>query len=114
MESVKANAGKISFVAVVILAAIVIMWLQSGEGQRLPDKLQFICVSTGEVFWLDAKPRIYPAENPKTGQRTLLPCHQNDNGSLSLKRRDRGLIEQLDKEGLNQHVDLKTLVVRKD
>ena len=113
MESLKRNAGKLGLVGVLLVAAIAFMVFGgSGGGPSHSGKSQFVCVATGETFWLERKPRAFPAENPSTGQRTLLPCHENEDGTISVSSRLRREIEQLDEQGVNQYVDPKTLTVR--
>ena len=112
MEFLKANAGKLSLVAVLLLVAIAFFGFGAGGGPSRSGKVQFVCVATGEIFWLERKPRTLPVENPETGQKTLVPCYENEDGGISVSRRNYGLIGQLDKDGVNQCVDPKTLIVR--
>ncbi len=112
MESLKANAGKLSLVAVLLVAAIVFLFFRASSEPSRSGKSQFVCVATGELFWLKRKPRIPPVANPKTSEKTLLPCHENEDGSISVSSRVRSVVEQLDKDGINKCVDPKTLVVR--
>jgi hypothetical protein len=112
MQFLKANAGKLSIAVVLLGGAIVLFVLQAGGEPSRSGKVQFVCVATGEMFWLERQPRVLPAENPETGQRTLVPCGPADDGSTHVSRRDRGLIEQFERDGVNKYVDSKTLVVR--
>ena len=112
MEFVKKNAGKLGLVAVLLIAAIVFLTFGGGGRPSRSGKSQFVCVATGEIFWLERKPRTFPVENPDTAQKTLVPCHENEDGTISVSRRQRSVVEQLDKDGLNQRVDLKALIVR--
>jgi len=112
MGFLKANAGKLGLVAVLLVAAIAFLAFGGGGKPSRSGKSQFVCVATGEIFWLERKPRIPPAENPDTGQRTLVPCHENEDGTVSVSSRVRSVVKQLDDEGVNQYVDPETLVVR--
>jgi hypothetical protein len=112
MEFLKQNAGKLGLIAVLLVAAIAVFTLGGDGGPARSSTVQFVCVATGEIFWLERKPRTLPVENPNTGQKTLVPCHESEDGTLSVSRRNHGLIGQLDKDGVNQHVDPETLVVR--
>jgi hypothetical protein len=111
MEFLKKNAGKLGLVVVLLGVATAFLSL-GGGGPSRSGKSQFVCVATGETFWLKRKPRIPPVANPDTGQRTLLPCHENEDGTISVSNRVRSVVEQLDKDGVSQYVDPKTLTVR--
>jgi hypothetical protein len=112
MEFLKANAGKLGVVVVLLAAAIVFLSFRGGGKPSRSAKSQFVCVATGETFWLKRKPRIPPVENPDTGQRTLVPCHENEDGTTSVSSRVRSVVTQLDREGVNKYVDPETLTIR--
>lgn len=113
MEFLKQNAGKLGVVTVLLIAAIAFFSFGGGGGTpSRSGKIQFVCVATGETFWLERKPRAFPAENPDTGQKTLLPCSEGEDGTISVSRRLRSEIERLEKDGVNKYIDPKTLTVR--
>ena len=112
MEFLKANAGKLGLAAVLLIAAIAFLAFGGGGKPSRSGKSQFVCVATGETFWLERKPRKLPVGNPDTGEQTLVPCHENEDGTISVSSRARSAVRQLDEAGVNQYVDSKTLVVR--
>lgn len=80
-------------------------------GSALSDDLRFICVETGEVFTFDRdQPGSMFRKNPSTGNRSLLPVSQADDGSYYIHEHYRGLIPEL--EEFNQVVDPVSLKVR--
>jgi len=102
MEFLKANAGKLGLAAVLLIAAIAFLAFGGGGRPSRSGKSQFVCVATGETFWLERKPRKLP----------VVPCHENEDGTISVSSRARSAVRQLDEAGVNQYVDSKTLVVR--
>ncbi len=114
MEAVKANAGKIALVVVLIAAAIALFAFQNAEAPKRSGQVEYICVKTGKTFWFKRSPTVLPRENPETHEKTLVPCHQTEDGQLVIDPRQRAVIQQLEKNGLNKYVDPETLVVRKN
>ena len=113
MEFLKQNAGKLGLVVVLVIVAIAIFSLAGGGGTPpRSGEVRFVCVATGETFWLDRKPRTIPVENPDTGQMTLVPCHENEDGTLSVSNRVRSVVEQLEKDGINKYINPQSLTVR--
>lgn len=113
MDFLRQNAGKLGLVAVLLIAAIAIYSFAGGGGTpSRSGKVQFVCVATGETFWLERKPRILPVENPDTGQKTLVPCHEKEDGTISISTRIRSVVEQLEKDGINKYINPETLTVR--
>lgn len=96
-----------------MLVAVAGYFFYGRERPPLPTEIQFVCVSTGEVFNIsrDKVPNILPAKNPKTGQMTLLPVSKHDDGKLYVGTRRREELKQLGE--VNHYVDPKTLEVRK-
>ncbi len=112
MEFLKANAGKLSLGGVLLVAAFAIYFLAGSRAPSRSGTVQFVCVATGETFWLErGKSKILPLENPKSGERTLVPCHQSDDGKLYVSGRCRSLIRRLKEEGIDHYVDPETLLV---
>jgi len=110
----KANPGRIALaVGLLSVLAVVFAVLQGGEQPSRPDKVRFVCVATGKTFWLErGAEKILPRKNPQTGQQTLLPCHEGEDGRLYVSSRCRSLVKELAKESVNQYVDPETLLVR--
>ena len=112
MESLKANAGKISLIAVLLLAAIGLYIFLRGRSveSRIGRSLTYVCAETGKTFEFSrGKTRAPPLENPKTGRRTLVACYERD-GQLYISTRHRALVRDL--AGLNKFIDPETLQVR--
>jgi hypothetical protein len=72
--------------------------------------VDLVCVATGETFNIARKKLIcIPMRNPRTGEATLLPCHQR-NGVLYINRRYGPTLADLGAR--NRYVDPETLAVR--
>lgn len=81
-------------------------------GPDVPTRAVFVCVATGEMFDLHIEEALMiPAKNKKTGQRTLVPCVRDDDGTLRVGDHYRNLFEGRLKE-VNRYVDPDTLEVR--
>ncbi len=80
----------------------------------IPDRFDYVCVSTGELFYLsNEEAAMIPARHPQTGVATLIPCIRNDDGSVAVEEGFRALLEgELSK--YNHVVDMETLIVKKD
>jgi len=103
---------KSKFVLTVVLAgaAIGLLVFQFRRPAVLPSKIPFVCVATGERFRLDRDAVVtVPTPNPKTQQRTLLPCYE-ENGVWKVDEHYRGSVQTLAEQ--NHYVDGETLVVR--
>ncbi len=90
-------------------------WYFNRSGAQLSDSISFVCVASGQTFSISRKdmPSMFPAKNPKTGERTLLPVEERD-GKLFVAGRSARLLrdsEQLAK--VNKYVDPETLEVLK-
>ncbi len=114
MEAVKTNAGKIALVVIVLAAAIAMFAFQGSEKPARTGQVEYVCVKTGKTFWFKREPTILPRENPETHEKTLVPCHETEDGQLVIDPRQRAVIQQLEKDGINKFVDPETLVVRKN
>lgn len=113
MEFLKSKAGKVAIAVALLVVAIVLLALRGGSGEPpRADKSEFVCVATGKTFWLDRETRFFPFENPDTGEKTLLPCHEGEDGGLYVSAGCRDLVKQLDRDGINKYVDPQTLRVR--
>jgi hypothetical protein len=113
MEFLKANAGKLGLVVVVLAIAVAVHALSDRGTPSRPAKIQFVCVATGKTFWLERdRARILPLASPDTHERTLLPCYRDDKGSLRVSSRCGSLVRQLEQDAINRLVDPDTLTVR--
>jgi hypothetical protein len=112
--SAKSNAGKLSIIAVLFAAAVALLVWTGGRQPSRSGEIRLICVATGETFWIDrGKTLMLPLENERTGQRTLLPCYEGEDGQLHVSESARRALARLDEQDLNHFVDLETLAVRK-
>jgi len=112
MKFLKGNAGKACIVLVVLAVAVVFFFLQRERPPSRGNQVMMVCVATGKTFWMERKPMVLPLDNPDTGEKTLLRCHEDDDGTLYVDRICRDLVKQLDEAEVNQYVDPKTLRVR--
>ncbi len=110
---IKNNAGKIALGIILLAAAAAIFAFQGRDKPARSDKVLYVCVETGKTFQFERGPAVLPRQNPETGRNTLLPCSRHDDGTLVIGSRLRATVEELDKQGLNKFVDLKTLEVKK-
>jgi hypothetical protein len=104
------NKSKIWLSVVLLLAAGALFYYQFRGSGGLDDEVNFICVATGKMYWVDREeaPTI-PVKNPKTGDKTLLPCYLKD-GVLHVSPRYRDDLMKLGEK--NQYVDTDTLAGR--
>ena len=114
MDFLKANAGKLGVAAAFLVAAVAIYLMFGGysEGPSRSDKVRFVCVETGETFWIERAPHELPLENPETKRRTLIPCYEREDGTLAVSKRVSGILEDLKEQGLLKYVDQNTLSVK--
>ncbi len=107
-----ANRGRI-LLATLLTAAAAFAWYWNRETNPvLAATNGYVCVSTGEVFVLSTdKTRLLPEENPRTKERTLLPCLQRPDGEVEVVARYRTYLEGLKDQ--NRVVDVGTLMVRR-
>ncbi|MCC7293803.1 MAG: hypothetical protein IT449_17225 [Phycisphaerales bacterium] len=77
----------------------------------LARQLVFIDVTSGERMDIDLQSiRVIPAKNPKTGQRTLIPCGQNADGKWVVDAHYRDAVSAFGEA--NRYVDPKSLEVK--
>lgn len=112
-----ANANKstaIKIVAAVVILAVAgaVIYFRGRGSTALPDKLTFVCVETGKLYYLDRGPsRVPPVTNPDTGRDTLMPCFKDEDGSYYIRRRSSEPLGALIAANLNHCVDPKSLRV---
>ncbi len=108
---VKTNAGKLALLIILLAAASSVFWLNRGPKSPLTDRIAFVCVTTGKVFYLPrGETRIMPFRNPDTGTETLFPCVKQDDGKFYVSSRYREGIGRMG--DVNKVVDPKTLEVK--
>lgn len=97
-------------VVFLVAAAVILIGYVRRQSGPLANSVEFVCVQTGQTFSL-ARDKIIqvPAKNPKTGELTLLPCHE-ENGVKYILSRYRGELEDLGDK--NRVVDGETLAIR--
>src|SRR5690606_4345838 len=112
MEFLKANAGKVAVVGVILAAAAFLAWWNAGTAdplRGLPDEIRFVDVSSGELYSFSrGEPFALPRENPDTGERTLLPVVEKE-GGLFVSQRRASVLSTLGEK--NRWVDPETLRV---
>ncbi len=108
------HKSKLIIVGVCLVAAAAVYAIRGGGEKKVrPDKIPFVCVETGKIYWFKrGRTFILPVENPDTGRRTLVPAEEKD-GQWYASRRHAAAVAELTKQGLNKVVDPKTLRVRK-
>lgn len=88
----------------------VIYYTNAHQPPLLPTEVNFVCVATGEMFRIDReKVTIIPAQNPKSGEFTLLPCVRREDG-VYVDQHYAPSIKRFAET--NKHVDAKTLRVQ--
>jgi hypothetical protein len=112
MPLLKANAGKLGLLAGLVVVAVGAYLVRGSRTPTRRSKVQYVCIATGETFWLARGTcKILPATNPKSGEKTLVPCHKREDGRLQVSSRCRGLIRRLERDAVNKLVDPETLLV---
>jgi hypothetical protein len=95
--------------AILVLAALFVGYRLAPAGP-VSSYVTLVCVASGETFRISRKELVYiPMRNPRTGEATLLPCHQR-NGVLYINQRYGPALEELGAR--NRYVDTETLAVR--
>lgn len=112
MDFLKANGGKLAIAVVILAGAGFLTFRGGGAGLKdaLSDKLLYVDVTSGEIVVFNhGGTVVLPRENPKTGERTLVPVEQRD-GAYYVVQRRAGVLAQLSEK--NKFVDAQTLRVR--
>ena len=101
---------KITVAAAVFLLAIACAGYRLAPASPISKSVQLVCVATGETFRMTRKELVYiPMRNPRTGEATLLPCHER-NGVLYINQRYGPALADIGAR--NRYVDPETLAVR--
>ncbi len=104
------RSGKILLAIVLFVGAGVLAYRNLSQ-RPISRNVNFVCVATGRMFSLDRKGVVtLPAQNPKTGEATLLPCVKDADGVVRVSGRYAGALQELGAK--NRYVDPETLVVR--
>lgn len=109
------HKNKLIIVAVCLIAAVGVYAIRGGGEKKVrPDKIPFVCVETGKIYWIERKKGTvsFPLENPETHHRTLLPARQ-ENGQWYVVRRYASGMSVPAKNGWVKAVDPETLRVTK-
>jgi hypothetical protein len=88
----------------------VLLYFNLSRPGALPDQVQFVCVVSGETFYIDRDEVRVPAANPSTGEPTLVPCYEDTNGVIRVSEHFRFAVDELGEK--NRYVDPETLAVR--
>ena len=105
------DKAKLSLAAVLIIGAGGLLFWQFAGSGVIKNDVNFICVATGKTFSIDRKDvKSLPLENPKTGERTLLPCCMRDGVLYVDDHYARLLFDKLREK--NRYVDTESLAVQ--
>ncbi|HOO16038.1 MAG: hypothetical protein KBH81_03430 [Phycisphaerae bacterium] len=101
---------KLIIAAAVSLLAVAFAVHRLKSSSPISNSVLLVCVSTGETFNITRKELVcIPMTNPRTGEATLLPCHER-NGVLYINQRYGSILGDLGAR--NRYVDPETLAVR--
>lgn len=108
----KSEHKKLTIVGALLVIAVGVYWFWGRPRSPISEGIAFVCVATGQTFQIDRDdlPSTYPARNPDTGQRTLLPYLARD-GKRYLSPRYAGYLARLEEEKVNKYVDPETLEI---
>ena len=102
--------SKLWLAVVILVVAAGYATYQLTRRGPVSSTVSLVCAATGKTFRMDRDELIMiPMRNPDTGERTLLPCHEEE-GGLYVNSRYRGALDQLGEN--NRYVDPETLAVR--
>jgi len=109
-----AEQKKIAVVVLLLVVAVGVYFYFGRDTGPLPDSVKFVCVATGKVYNLsrDQVPSILPATNPSTGEKTLIPAHEENGKLYASERYGPGLLADPELAKVNKYVDPQTLEVR--
>ena len=103
--------AKLSLAIVILVIAAGWAGYQLTRPGPISNRLMLVCAATGETFLRDrGDVPVIPMKNPETGERTVLPCHKNDDGELYVNSRYRAALVKLGEK--NRYVDTETLRVQ--
>ena len=111
MGPMKRHLKLIAALLMLGVAAFLLM-PESSPYPPIPERFDYVCVSTGEMFNLSIEEAArIPARHPRTGVATLIPCVRRKDGSVAIEEGFRDLLEgELSK--YNHVVDMETLIVK--
>ena len=111
MDWVRQNLKLIASMAMLSVAGF--LWVaNSGPASPIPDRFDYICVSTGEMFNLsNDEAAMIPARHPQTRVPTLIPCTRDADGAVVVEEGFRFLLEG-ELSRYNHVIDLETMRVK--
>ena len=102
--------AKTTLIITMSVLAIACAGYRVASSSPISRSVALVCVATGETFKMTRKELIYiPMRNPRTGEATLLPCHER-NGVLYINRRYGPALTHIGTR--NRYVDPESLAVR--
>lgn len=77
----------------------------------ISNKISLLCVATGQTFWM-SRERVdeIPLANPRTGEKTLIPCIIKEDSTVEIREHYHGAIELVADK--NKWVDPQSFAVR--
>ena len=89
-------AAVLAIVAVLVLVGGVYVSFFNSGSPKPPESMTLIDFNTGELFSakLGSRSYVIPMKNPNSGERTLLPVVQEDNGDWVVTSRFRELLPE--------------------
>ena len=100
----------LSVVGLGLAVYVIVPYLKRSPGPL--TSIPFVCVATGEIVVLTPdEAGMIPARNRRTGERTLVPCVRNEDGTYRIAESYQRLIEGRLKD-VNRFVDPATMQVR--
>ena len=109
----KSEHTKIILAVVLLGVAVGLFFYFNHEPSSIPDSVKFVCISTGEVFTYSrsSMPTRVPAENPKTGEPTLIPAREEDGKLYASTNYGYRCLNDPQYAALNKYIDPDTLEV---
>ncbi len=109
----KSEHSKIILAVVLLGVAVGLFFYFNYDSGPLANSLQLVCVETGEVFSISRSemPSVIPAENEKTGRRTLLPVREEEGKLYAYDRYVGAILDNPELAPLNKYIDPQTYEV---
>ena len=97
----------------VAVGCIAIVVAASGSGPRLASAVPMVDVRTGEIRWISVRARAVsvPAEDPDSGERTLIGAERTADGAWRVLPQDMELMAAVGGR-ISPRIDRETGVVR--
>ncbi len=102
----------IAVVALLVLSGGLLVYFNRSPSP-LADSIEFVCVATGKTYRIDREdlPGMFPAENPDTGERTLLPVKTEDGKRIAIPRYAHEALRDPELAKVNKYVDPQTFEI---